>query len=325
MTPKGRTRLTQCLAGLALAFLSAACTTRPASSPSLIANLPGAVTAPYRISPAGNYVIDVSVNGQAALPFVIDTAAAASSIYQTHAATLGLPESQQSVLVQGFLALDERPSVSNVDLQISGRTFNLDQVPLLDTPPGSHDGAGLLGADILGDHALLLNKNTMMATLVPSEHLPRNAFSGWRKIKLSQSFGTYEDKGLHFAEIPHDDEDIPVLIDTGSNLNVINWHLAALDDRMRKVRSRVRNAQIHGVIDTAPLRIQTVFHDLELGNQSWPIIDVVVMDFDFDSTAPIDQPMMVAGVKLFTPWTVAFDLGGDAIYIQKAVDGDDES
>ena len=176
---------------------------------------------------------------------------------------------------------------------------------------------GLLGADIFGEFTIVFNKEAMMVTFVPSKYVQRSAFNGWRRIPLRKRISSHPDHGLHFAQTFLKGKKVPVLIDTGSNLNIINWPLATLDENMDRIHRRLRGQQLQGVIDTAQLRIETLFYDLVLGRHYWPESTVIVMDLDtLSSIAPVDKPIMIAGVGMFTPWTVAFDLGGDMIYVR---------
>ena len=112
--------------------------------------------------------------------------------------------------------------------------------------------------------------------------------------------------------------DIPVLIDTGSNLNFINWKLATLDEEIERLeRKLIREGTLQGALDATSVTTETVFNDLELGKQHWDEIPVVVMGLDaLETVAPVDGPMMVAGAQVFTPHTIAFDLVGLNLYLK---------
>lgn len=280
--------------------------------------LPDAVTVPYRISSAGRFIIDISVNGQDAKPFVIDTGATISVIYENHARSLGLSAVGQSIVVRGLIAIEARPTIEDIEFQIGAKTFQLDHIVTLETPETTDEAVGLLGVDVLADYAVVFNKEAMTATIVPSGYVSSRTFSGWRRIPLRKRVDFYPDYGLHFSQTTFEQEKVPVLIDTGSSLNIVNWPLATLDDDMRRFQRRLRDeAQLQGANEASSLTVETLFNDLILGGQYWPKIKVIVMELDTLSTvAPVDEPLMIAGAGMLTPWTIAIDFGGDILFVR---------
>lgn len=306
------------LASVVSTVCLAACATIETAPPTIAETLPDAITIPYRISSAGRFVVDISINGHSARPFAVDTGATVSVVYESTARSLNLEADSQSVLVRGLVSIGERPIVEGVTFQIGTGAFPLDQIAILETPTASERIAGLLGTDILADYAIVFNKEAMLATLVPSRFTGTRAFPGWRRIPLRKRVGAYPDYGLHFAQVSLKNRKIPVLIDTGSDLNIVNWHLATLDEDMRRHHRKLREQlQLEGALGSSRLRLGTQFLDLVLGRHYWPEIDVIIMELETLSVvAPVAEPMMIAGAGMFTPWTVAFDLGGDALYIR---------
>lgn len=298
--------------------LLASCATTEVAPPNHAETLPEAITIPYRISSAGRFMIDIAVNGHPARPFAIDTGATLSVIYEKDLEALNLTADSETVLVRGLVTVGIRPVIDQVEFEIGMQTILKDRVAVLETPTINDGAIGLLGTDVLATYAVVFNKENMMATFVPSEYVTPRSFIGWRQIPVRDRVESYPDKGLHFAQIFLEDKKVPVLIDTGSNLNFVNWPLATLDPDMQRLQRTIRkNREVQGALDTSPLRIRTRFHDLILGRHYWPEIDVVVMELDTLSTvAPVDKSFMIAGAGLFTPWTVAFDLGGNQLYIR---------
>ena len=306
------------IAFLVSVLLPGACTTTEVALATLTETLPEAITVPYRVSTSGHFVVDIAVNDQTAQPFIVDTGATVSSIYDKYTKTLDLSPSRESTLIRGLVTTGARPIIEDVEFKIDTRTFVMDRVAVLETPETAEGAVGLLGEDVLADYTVVFNKERMTATIVPSKFVRPSSFIGWRRIPLKNKVGAYPDRGLHFSQIALNDRNIPVLIDTGSNVNIVNWHLATLDEEMRKLQRRLREGtQLQGAIDTSTLEITTRFFDVVLGTHYWPSINVIVTDLDTLSTvAPTDKPMMIAGAEMFTPWTVAFDLGGDMIYVR---------
>ncbi len=310
-------RLRNSIRSAAIAFVAtliAACETL---SPASIDARYAEVTVPYRISDAGHFLIDVSVNNASAEPFIIDSGATISALYAATAEKAGLIADDNKISVAGLVEIGQRQTISNVSLTIGKSSRSLSRMAVLQNPDISNDAAGLLGTDFLSSYCLIFNRQTQTVSFLDGKTLNKSAFSGWRRISLSPSPGGYDDIGLYFAKTRLALVRAPVLIDTGSDTNFVNWPLAEMDDEIRKMkRSLNRAVKLQGALGTTKLRMQTKFFDVTLGNQNWPVIPIVIMDFDtLANVAPVNAPMMVAGAAMFSGRTFAFDFAGGAIYI----------
>lgn len=304
----------------ALIFIGlSACATKPSASPLRIESHPKAITVPYSVSEAGHLIVDVAVNGRTAKPFIIDSGANISAVYEDYLQDFGLTNTGKTANVSGLVASAVRPITGRAELQVGSKIFQPNRIVILETPPNTNNVVGLLGVDILSDYMILFNKETLTATLIPSADIDRNNFSGWHTITLRNRVGFLPDKGLYFTTIILKGKPAPVLIDTGSSLNFINWDLATQDESIKKLQTSLKKAiRLQGAIDTIPLQLRAVFYDVQLGRKRWAEVDVVVLEFDtLSEIAPVDGPMMLAGVGFFSPSTFAFDFGGNALYIHK--------
>lgn len=306
----------------AFAFVLTACVTAPPTAPDSVQALPRTITVPYRISDAGHLLVNLSVNGQDNQAFIIDSGATISAIYEEPLRRLGLDLSGKFVSVKGLIATGDSPTIADVKLSLGSRVFQSDDIVMLKTQDTPHrtigNGAvGLLGTDFLAAHTVVFDRHAMRASFLPSDDVTPEFFAGWRKIPLENRVGNYPDHGLYFAHVKLLGKQTPVLVDTGSNLNFINWHLATLDDQLKRVRRKIRKAvEFRGANGATPLHLETFFYDVTLGNHTWPQVKVNVLEFEsFDEIAPTDKPMMLAGAPMFSPSSFAFDFGGNVLYI----------
>jgi len=272
------------------ALLSGCAATRLAPPSQFEAN-PNALTVPYQISEAGLME------------------------------EFGLVRAGKSVDVKGLVASAVRPLAEDVAIDIGAKRFQRGQVVILDNP-SSHPGVvGLLGVDALGDYTVLFNKTkgeqAGRASFIPSAKFKSKSLRGWRKISLRNQVGSFPDNSLYFATIYLKGRPAPVLIDTGSELNFVNWELAVQDEKIEKLRRSLRKTiKLQGINESIPLRMSARLHDVHLGRKSWPYVDVTVLEFDsLNAIAPVDRPMMLAGANMFTSSTFAFDFADNALYI----------
>lgn len=301
----------------ALSAFIAACAAMPPVPATQFADEPDAISVPYKISAAGRFLLDVSVNGGPVQPFSIDTGATISVVYDDFAVASGLDASETTRYVRGLVGQGDRPVIENILLGIGPRQIPLEQTVLLETPVIKDEAVGLIGNDIIGNFVLLFDRQTLMATFVPKETLDRKAFAGWNKIRLRNLTDVKAQTQLFFAQMSSDGRTIPVLIDTGSSTNLINWQLATLDENIRKIEKQMRRSgTLQGALARSTLSQETVFYDFKLGREHWDEIDVVIMSMSaLETAAPVNAPMMVAGASLFAPRTVAFDLAERMLYI----------
>jgi len=305
-----------CLALIAMVWLSA-CASVQKTSIAQIENLPNTFSVPYRISDAGHMIVDVSINNGPTYPFIIDTGANISAVYAEYVETMNLTASDDGVSVKGLVSTDVRPSLENVNLTIGPEKFHPDSVISLETQDANNDAIGLLGLDVLSTYTVLFNRTSLMASFIPSQQVASKDFKGWKRIPLRNRVGSFPDNGLYFATTILKDKKVPILIDTGSDLNFINWPLATMDEDFEKVQRRLQSeTYLVGATDSKTLRLKTKFFDLTLGNYNWPEVDIIVMEFDtFTTIAPVDRPFMIAGAPMFAPSTFAFDFAGNRLYI----------
>jgi len=300
-----------------LSLFLANCATGPATPIQNIESQPGGYSLPYHISEAGHFLIDVSVNENEPQPFILDTGANVSAIYEPAAEAMGLNASDQMVAVNGLVGSGLRPRLEGIEMQIGPQEHRPDNAILLEPSKFENEAIGLLGVDILSESILIFNAKDAVVTVLPSETIDPSLFSGWRQIRLRNQISGYADNGLYFSETILKDERVPVLIDTGSDINIINWSLATLDESYKRVQRRLRKqTEIHGATESSVISLQTTFFDLQLGQQNWPEIDVLVLDFEgFKEIAPVDAPFMVAGATMFAGKDFAFDFARNRIYV----------
>jgi len=302
-------------------FLTAGCATRHIAPVEDIGNLEGSIQVPYHISSSGRILIDVSINEGPVRPLALDTGASLSVLYGDFAKSLSLDISDRTLFVRGLVSQGERPVIENVFMQMGPQLFEMEQMLMLETPTIKDEAVGLLGGDIMKQFVAVFDKDSLTATFVPRDNIDASAFSGWNKIDLQIFKDAQSTSRLYFATMDVDGREIPVLVDTGSNLNFINWKLATLDDEIKRIEKKlIKSGTLQGALDTTSVTTVTTFNDLELGRQNWDEVNVVVMGLNaLDSVAPVDEPMMVAGAKVFAPHTVAFDLEGLSLYIQPEI------
>ena len=195
-------------------LLLSACASTTVTSISTLQSINDGFSVPYRISDAGHFLIDVSVNENAPRSFILDTGANVSAIYEPAAKAMGLIAGEGMISVNGLVGSGLRPRLDGIELTIGPKTYHPNNAILLEASKFENQAIGLLGVDILSESILVFNSESAMVTVLPSETVDPALFSGWRQIRLRNQILGYEDKGLYFTETILKDERVPVLVDT---------------------------------------------------------------------------------------------------------------
>ena len=206
-------------------LIVSACATTPVSSISTLQSIENGFSVPFRDSEAGHFLIDVSVNDHEARPFILDTGANVSAIYEPAANPMGLSAGEEMVAVNGLVGSGLRPRLEGIEIRIGPREYKPDNAILLEPSKFENEAIGLLGVDVLSESVLVFNSTDQVVTFLPSEPIDPSLFAGWRQIRLRNQISGYEDNGLYFAETILKDERVPVLVDTGSDITVSYTHL----------------------------------------------------------------------------------------------------
>ena len=107
-------------------LLLSACASTAITSISTLQSINDGFSVPYRISDAGHFLIDVSVNENVPRPFILDTGANVSAIYEPAAKALGLVASDKMIAVNGLVGSGLRPVLDGIELGIGPETYEPD-------------------------------------------------------------------------------------------------------------------------------------------------------------------------------------------------------
>jgi predicted aspartyl protease len=183
--------------------------------------LAAAIEIPYRRLESGHLVVEVSVEGQAPVPFVVDTGASVTVLSPaTWQAAGGDPERGLKLRAAGAggVVQDVR-LLSGVDLVVAGFPIRVGAAAMVDLGEGLPFG-GLIGRDILRRYVVEVDDTRSTLTLHP--HGTVLELDGVL-LRMRRARG-----GLTTVELQIGAVGIPALFDLGAAGTILNTAAAAL-------------------------------------------------------------------------------------------------
>ncbi len=266
----------------------------------------GVISLPYEVYGNGVYAVNgVLDNGQEGL-FLIDTGATRSAVFKKVAKSLSLkPEAHMQVMVHGMTSRDQKPVVNLGGLTLANtRLENVRAVILDDREEGLEkdiDPIGLIGMDVLGNYRVFVDADSKTFNLISKNLPPLDLPNTWKLIQLQTNPYDGLDHGLHFLDIRIGNRLVPALLDTGSEVNIINWN-SLYFPQLKTMRRRLRDQWIlNGAVGTfEPVSLIKV-ENFRSGQKRWERRSFYVMDFDNLEILGVDQqPFVIAGADLFS-------------------------
>ena len=315
MIPTGR------ISGMILAVLVAwSCATAPA--PETVRQQPASIqpflSVPFSFTPDGLYQVNVRINGEGPFPFILDTGATISVLYESTAARLNLEVSpDETTTVHGILASATRPIILLDELSVGTLTKSSMRVTTLEDSRANPGIAGILGLDFLQDHALVFDPGRMELDFTVSEQFQAREYRSWNLIRLNPNPYTEEDHGLVFIYMTFAGYRNPAILDTGSSTSAANW-AAAQSRQLRSHRDLLRErAELEGAIGTFRPRVKVKVYNMFAGEQTWGERFVMVLDLGtLNIIGAEGKPLIIAGADLFRDYTWAIDFSGKRLYLK---------
>ena len=322
-------QLTRIIALIA-AFLFTACQTLPDGPLSLKDALEAylAVTLSMRVNDKGLFVLEgVEIDG-ASFDFAIDTGATHSAIFERSLGKAGLSDtSQEERIVHGMIESQSRQVLTVSEMKLGPLQYNQKSIIVLENPRATFGEAqeydGLIGMDILANYNLIISPSTQELKLIPKEK-EISVPSYWSRIELTPNPFQADNRDLHFLQLRIAGRRTVALLDTGSQLSIINWEAASFS-QVKSIRRRLeRDWQMQGAVGVFKPRTRIKLEHFRGGQKFWVDKNFIIMDFEsLDVLGIGEKPFIIAGVNLFSDETVFIDFERNFLAIDSSIPEDD--
>lgn len=278
---------------------------------------------PYRVDFDGWYTADISVNGAPPVPFIIDTGATVTSVFQNLNASHNFETIEgDPVRIIGLFGVHEIPRTQIGNLGIGDLTVQHHSGALLDdwALPRETPG-GVLGLDILSQYIVELDHDEKVFRLYDNENREDIDLRGYRATALSPLGATGAAGKLYMIDARMNGASLKCIIDLGASGSVINK--PALEKIIEHTARRRANVQ----------RIQSALSDVFDNRESAPpvAIDIIkvagwrlrqqavfVHDAQlFAELGVADEPYCLIGADLFRGRSMMFDFDAGMFYLSR--------
>lgn len=307
---------------LSAAILSGCAVTPSAKSPPTLKKLmknKQIVSIPYRFYGKGIFMIRLNLDGQEDMNFLVDTGATQSALYRSAVSRLGLEELENaSISVHGMVQSGQRPVVVVPSIAVGDRSIENVRMAVLknriinDTAGPRPDG--LIGMDILNEYRIYVDAETQTFNLIPRALPAPEIPWQWKTVELMSNPFIEDGHDLHFLKIRLGNHQLPALLDSGSEDNLMNWS----DKKFPQLRFAKRKLRERWVLEGAIGKFDPHYlinaKDLRSGGKFWKESRFIVMNFEGLEILGIkDQPFAIAGSPLLARETFYLDFAENII------------
>ena len=311
--------------GAAAALCLSACATGPKTLEEAVVS-DDAIRVPLSASPDGLLIATVVLNDGSARPFLIDTGATRTVMFQSVVDELEL-EGLRHLRVHGMVGSEVRGTATLDSLSLAQETLeDLEVIVLPDRPYDAEDplvADGILGMDVLGNYRLYVgparDELVLLGLDQPAPVMPLN----WARVDLEPNPFGRETKGLRFLHMRVNGRMAPALLDTGSDVSVMTYEFANWPE-VRQARRRMKEQfELAGAVEVFNPRVEVRGVDMRAGSRVWYDEDIIIKSLDsLEVMGVAGQPFMIAGANLLDDGMFYLDFSENVLRLPKLADPD---
>ena len=274
-------------------------------------------TVPFRKTERGLLLVDVRINDQGPFPFLIDTGATTSVVFEPLADQLRLTRTRDTfAMVHGIVESGEHPLARLRTLRIGKAQLTDLEAIVLKSPSVQRDWMGIIGLNFLSEFIFVFDNSGQTLTLYKHDDLPQRTFSGWRRLPVYHDTTLKRPFKLLFVPVRVDGKKLDALIDLGSTTLILNWPGARLIGFERLYRRLEEKWLVEGA--TGEFRPRTVIKDAEIkiGRLSAEGSMLIVDTKALRELNRHETPFLILSAGLFGRGSFAVDVATPAFYLK---------
>lgn len=251
--------------------------------------------------------------------FIVDTASTTTVIFENLARTQTIkPSGRNDLSIFGLTGVQQLPTFVIGDLKFGPYEFPDLVAPILsDWRFFTRTPQGVLGLNFFNDKTVIFDIANDSLTFFEGPEAAAPILSDWRRATLKRSTFALSDTPLLLAEMTIARQKIPFIIDTGSELTVVN--LATLERFPIVPRDALDNlptdvSDVYG--DSAPA-FRVFLPRMKIGGVTWRNRAIYAADAPFFSEIGYDEkPIGILGLDFLKRQRFAIDFANDKIYFE---------
>jgi len=315
--------------------LLAACriTPGPEPLPSLFDNLdhPDIVQFPLKTTAHGRWAVSVDVGNGNRADMILDTGATYSAFFNHAVDRFNLNVDRENLTRIHGLVTNSLAANAKVERFGFGQDYFYNKnFAILPQSENKTDDLvsidGIIGMDIMQAYRIFVDVSEAKIYFIPN-HLPEFLPpKDMIKIPLFPNPYTETAPQLHFFTLGVKHRNIPALLDTGTDVHIINWHAASFVEA-RAMRAQLKwHWTVSGAVgDFKPVARAHVEH-VNSGGYKWKDVNMVIKETDsLDLIALAEEPVIIAGIGLFDNRDVYLDFQSDKLWLQDVSSQNDDT
>lgn len=276
---------------------------------------------PYEISNEGAITIDVTVNGQGPFPFIVDTGATLTIVFDNLARKAKLTRAEGASLRVLSISGAKIFEPYEIGSLAAGTVLAERQIGVVlpDWDAPRETPAGIIGLDILRRFALAFDVRNRMISLYAHGALPTAISSEMRKTSIKLTRFELTGAELYTARGRVNGEPVDFIIDLGIATTLINY--AAGDALFNNLilassgRAGTTGSRIEDVFDDRTQASAGRFRTITVGRRRWSRKVVWIYDAPlFDELGVQRLPYGLLGADLLTAQDFAIDFAEKKMY-----------
>lgn len=312
-----------------LAFIASGCSTVPEPKTPLLSEILSdarVVKYPLRKTEAGRWLVEIQINDIQTADMVIDTGATFSAVFDDVARRFSFEvDADKTIRVHGISDNEVTPTARVDQLGFGQDLYFGKTVAIIDRQKDSTSEDlkvdGVLGMDILSNYRVHINAAEEMLYFIqnrlPDVILPDNLIA----IELYKNPFSDVAPSLHFFTAYVKNRTITALLDSGTDVHIINWHAAKFAEA-QTIRSVLRhNWRVAGAVGEFKPKARANIKQFETDNYQWEDVQMIIKDTDnLKIIAVDDKPFIVAGAGLLNERDIYLDFENNKLWLGQEID-----
>lgn len=251
--------------------------------------------------------------------FVMDTGATRSAIFED--SKLAMEAESQTVGIANIFGLIDTgtyPLIRLEDLRLGKKPLSGLSLALLPDRKDkkSKDMDGVLGMDFLEQFRILIEANKKTVYLISKQAPDVILTPSWVPVDLISNPIEGAESRLRFFDLRIGNHKLPALLDTGSEVNLINWNATKIPEIRRMKKRLFENWKVKGAIGEFKPRAKVRVKYLRSGLMRWGASEFIVLDFDhLERIGLAEEPLAIGGFPMFYDRTVFIDFSSNQMWI----------
>ncbi len=292
---------------------------------------PDIIRFPLTTTSHGRWVVTVTLDDNHKVDMILDTGATYSAFFNDSVDKFNLIVDDTNLTrIHGLVANSYASNTVIEHLSFGTDSFYNKSFAILPETKNNTDKViaadGLIGMDIMENYRVFVDVKKSQIYFIPIDFPDLLLPGNMTPIPLSSN--PYRDVAprLNFLTLSIKNKEIPALLDTGTDVHIINWHAATFVEA-HALRAQLKwRWKLAGAVGEFKPVIRAHVNEVRSGGYKWQDVNMIIKDTDsLDIIGISDKPILIAGIEFFDNRNVYLDFKNNKLWLQiKHLSHDDD-